>query len=321
MSANKVIRTPLWATLLAALVTAMVVAFFVVVQGGEAAQAADEQPSAKAPKIIGGKPAPNGKYPFMAALINPTRPGAFFDQQFCGGSLIDKNSVLTAGHCVFGDRPFAPPEFTQTPQNTQVIVGRTVLNSDQGKVRNVKDIYVHPLYKGLGNPVQSHDVAVLTLSRPVSGNTPIKSATSRQNYLESPGRDAKVAGWGSTTQRPACGPGPQPEFASRVREAQVPIISDSKAAQAYRQLPQCAGVTAFVPRLMIAAGGKGKDTCQGDSGSPLFVARAPDGSGSKYTQIGITSFGPGCAYKDFPGAYTEVNNPSIRSFITRAARK
>lgn len=321
MSANKVIRTPLWATLLAALVAAMVVAFFVVVQGGEAAQAADEQPSAKAPKIIGGKPAPNGKYPFMAALVNPTRPGPFSDQQFCGGSLIDKNSVLTAGHCVFGDPLFAPPGFTQTPQNTQVIVGRTVLNSDQGKVRNVKDIYVHPLYKGLGNPVQSHDVAVLTLSRPVSGNTPIKSATSRQNYLESPGRDAKVAGWGSTTQRPACGPGPQPEFANRVREAQVPIISDSKAAQAYRQLPQCAGVTAFVPRLMIAAGGKGKDTCQGDSGSPLFVARAPDGSGSKYTQIGITSFGPGCAYKDFPGAYTEVNNPSIRSFITRAARK
>jgi secreted trypsin-like serine protease len=321
MSVNKVIRAPLWATLLAALVTAMVVAFFVFVQSGEAAGAADERPSAKAPKIIGGKPAPNGKYRFMAALVNPTRPGTFSDQQFCGGSLIDKNSVLTAGHCVFGDPPFAPPGFTQTPQNTQVIVGRSVLNSDQGKVRNVKDIYVHPLYKGLGNPVQSHDVAVLALSRPVSGNTPIKPATSRQNYLERPGRDAKVAGWGSTTRRPACGPGPKPEFASRVREARVPIISDSKAGRAYRQLPQCAGVTAFVPRLMIAAGGKGKDTCQGDSGSPLFGARAPDGSGSKYTQIGITSFGPGCAYKDFPGAYTEVNNPSIRSFITRAARK
>jgi secreted trypsin-like serine protease len=319
MSANKVIRLPLWVTLLAALVTA-VVAFFVFVQSGEAAQATDEQPSAKAPKIIGGKPAPNGKYPFMAALVNPTRPGPFSDQQFCGGSLIDKNSVLTAGHCVFGDPPFVPPGFTQTPQNTQVIVGRSVLNSDQGKVRNVKDIYVHPLYKGLGNPVQSHDAAVLTLSRPVSGNTPIKPATSRQNYLERPGRDAKAAGWGSTTRRPACGPGPQPEFANRVREARVPIISDSKAAQAYRQLPQCAGVTAFVPRLMIAAGGKGKDTCQGDSGSPLFVARN-GGSSGKYTQIGITSFGPGCAYKDFPGAYTEVNNPSIRSFITRAARK
>ena len=68
MSANKVIRLPLWATLLAALVTAMVVASFVFVQSGEAAQAADEQPSAKAPKIIGGKPAPNGKHPFMAAL-------------------------------------------------------------------------------------------------------------------------------------------------------------------------------------------------------------------------------------------------------------
>lgn len=317
MTTSRFIRTPLWATLLAALVAAMVVAFFVFVQSGEAAQAADEQPPTK---IVGGKPVPDGKYPFMAALINPTLPGTFFDQQFCGGSLIDKNSVLTAGHCVFGVAPNAPPGtppgFIQTPRNTQVIVGRTVLNSDQGKVHNVKDIYVPPAYEGGAAPDQSYDVAVLELSRPVSGITPIKLATSRQNDLERPGGAATVAGWGSTIQRPACGPAPQPVFPDRMREAQVPIISDSRAVQAYQQLPQCAGIGAFVPRLMIAAGGTGKDTCQGDSGGPLLVRT----SGGKYTQTGITSFGPGCA-ANLPGAYTEVNNPSIRSFITNPAHQ
>jgi hypothetical protein len=45
MSLNKIIRDPLWPTLVGALVAAMVVAFFMFVQSGEAApQAADEQP-------------------------------------------------------------------------------------------------------------------------------------------------------------------------------------------------------------------------------------------------------------------------------------
>ena len=70
MTANKLIRNPLWATLLAALVAAMVVSFFVFVQSGEAApQAADKQPSASvSPLIVGGTEVSDGKYPFMAML-------------------------------------------------------------------------------------------------------------------------------------------------------------------------------------------------------------------------------------------------------------
>jgi hypothetical protein len=98
---NKFIRDPLWATLVGALVAAMVVSFLGFVQSGEAApQTADVQTpyayvSLKSPMIVGGTALPNGKYPFMAYVMlyrNGKRSG------FCAGSLIDRDSVLTAAH-------------------------------------------------------------------------------------------------------------------------------------------------------------------------------------------------------------------------------
>jgi hypothetical protein len=76
MAVDKFIRNPLWATLVGALVAAMVVSVVVFVQSGEAVpQAADEQTpyasvSPKSPLIVGGTAVPNGKYPFMVALLD-----------------------------------------------------------------------------------------------------------------------------------------------------------------------------------------------------------------------------------------------------------
>merc|ERR1712045_932070 len=45
------------------------------------------------PYIVNGVEAIPHEFPFMAALMNRNR-------QFCGGSLIDDNHILTAAHCV-----------------------------------------------------------------------------------------------------------------------------------------------------------------------------------------------------------------------------
>jgi secreted trypsin-like serine protease len=115
--------------------------------------------------------------------------------------------------------------------------------------------------------------------------------------MERPGYRARIAGWGKTDGG----------FPDRMHEARVPIVSDAQADKVYRR--------AFVPALMVAAGKTGVDTCVGDSGGPLF-AQTPEGA----RQIGITSFGAKrCGARGVPGVYTEVNAPSIRSFITNAA--
>src|SRR5215203_2610820 len=296
MAVDKVIRDPLWATLVGALVAAMGVSFFVFVQSGEAAPqaAADEQPpyasvspkSPMSPMIVGGTAVPNGKYPFMVALLDKRKPGSAFQEQFCDGTLIDKNSVLSAAHC-FNNRGLK-----------LVVVGRTALNQNRGQLRSVSRRFIHPRYNGNG-----YDAGVLKLSRPVKGIKPIKLATARQNDLEKPGHILTTAGWGVRKQRPDILP-------KRMRDVSIPVVSDSRAKQAY----QSKGLK-YLPSLQVAAGKKGKSPCYGDSGGPLFD------SGSR-TQVGITSEGPrSCGSTRYPAVYTEVNNPEIRNFILAAAKR
>jgi secreted trypsin-like serine protease len=293
MAMRKPGRRSLRVTVLAALVAAAA-SLFVFLQSGESAQAADG--ASYSPYVVGGADVPDGEYRFVAALRNTNYGSTAFEQQFCGGALIDHNSVLTAAHCVYG-HPASP---------LRVTVGRTVLNSDQGQTRRVSKIFVDPSYdphlRG-----HAYDAAVLKLSNPVSGIAPIKLATAAQDYLETPGHHATVAGWGNTVAQPVGGGGGT-NYPDRMQEAQVPIDSDDYAASVYG--------SSYHKNLMVAAGATGKDTCQGDSGGPMF--HLADGH---FTEIGITSFGDGCGAEGHPGVYTEVNATSIRDFITNAASK
>ncbi len=301
MAVEKGFRYPLWATLVGALVAAMGVSFFVFVQSGEAtpreAGANGQPPYAPvSPRIVGGSAVPDGKYPFMVALLDKRKPGGAFQEQFCGGTLIDEDSVLTAAHCLYRQGVY------DRGIKLQVVVGRTVLDQNQGQLRSVPlpNRFIHPRYKALA----SYDAAALKLGRPVRGIQPIKLATARQNNLENPGHILRAAGWGVVRQRP----GPFDDFPVSMHEASVPVVSDSRAKRAYQSL----GLK-YSPSLMVAAGKKGKGVCFGDSGGPLFDF------GSR-AQVGITSAGVGCASR-IPATYTEVNNPGIRTWILRAAKR
>ena len=116
-------------------------------------------------------------------------------------------------------------------------------------------------------------------------------AAVRPICLPDPGQDyenvsALVTGWGSTSS------GPQ----SRVlQEAAVSTLTNSECRSSSHPHHR-------ITENMICAQAAGRDACDGDSGGPLAVL-GQDGS---YSQIGIVSWGKGCARQGFPGVYTRL---------------
>lgn len=218
-------------------------------------------PSDVHPDIIGGEDANIQDHPFTVALTTPD------GQQFCGGSLAAPNKVVTAAHCTVDTQP----------SEINVVSGRTTLSSNEGKVSEVSDVWVHPEYQ---DATQGFDVSVLTLADTVD-QQPIELAKADDPGYE-PGAEATILGWGLTSE------GGQPS--DHLKKATVPVTSDQDCSAAYNE---------YTPDAMVCAGYPegGTDACQGDSGGPLVV----DGK-----LVGITSWGQGCAQPNYPGVYARV---------------
>ena len=161
------------------------------------------------PQVVGGKPVREGDYRFVASLGDVRRGSTAYGRHFCGGSLIDHNSVLTAAHCVRG----APKQLLR------VTVGRAVLSGGRGQMRRVSRISIHPRYNGF--TTLTYDAAVITLKSPVRGIAPIRPSSVAQDPLEQPGHLARVAGWGNTIKQPPSGNNGG-NYPDRMRAARVP---------------------------------------------------------------------------------------------------
>jgi secreted trypsin-like serine protease len=255
----------------------------------------DEGPSSR---IVGGSPTTIAEWPWQTAtLFDPSLvPGDGFQRQFCGGSLVAPNAVISAAHCAFdvvnNDGRFDPIFF-------DVVTGRTVLSSNQGQEIGVSSYFFFSGAAGnpLFNPTEfpRWDAILIKLSSPSSSPT-IKLAGPNEQAAWAPGRTAFATGWGALNDAP-----PALEvFPDDLREVQVSIIGDSTCAS-----PSVYGIgNMFISALHLCAGdlAGGRDTCSGDSGGPL-VAPVEDGA---FRLVGDTVSGTGCARPNKPGVYGRI---------------
>jgi secreted trypsin-like serine protease len=225
-------------------------------------------------RILGGEEAQQGEYNYMTSM-------QFNGQHSCGASFIGSKWVLTAAHCVDGQ---------SGPGNgMEVLIGASdFTNASDGKRVAVKYVYVHGEYN---TPVDTNnDMALLELIEVVDApSIKVISKSEADNLTE--GTLLTVTGWGNVLTDGV-------EYPDKLMQVNIPLVSNETC-----NLP--ASYNGDITDAMICAGYKegGKDSCQGDSGGPLVLNRE-----GEFVQVGVVSFGEGCAQPDKYGVYAAAFN-------------
>ncbi|SPP76064.1 venom protease [Drosophila guanche] len=227
-------------------------------------------------RIVGGTTAGVSEYPWMARL-------SYFNRFYCGGTLINDRYVLTAAHCVKGFMWFM----------IKVTFGEHDRCND--KERPETRFVLRAFSQKFSFSNFDNDIALLRLNDRVpitSFIRPICLPRVAQRNELFVGTRATATGWGTLKEdgKPSC----------LLQEVEVPVLDNE----------ECVAQTNYTQKMITKnmmcsgyPGVGGRDSCQGDSGGPLVRMRPDD---KRFEQIGIVSWGNGCARPNYPGVYTRV---------------
>uniref|UniRef100_H0XFZ6 Peptidase S1 domain-containing protein n=1 Tax=Otolemur garnettii TaxID=30611 RepID=H0XFZ6_OTOGA len=225
-------------------------------------------------KAVGSQDAPEGRWPWQVGVW------AASVGHICGGSIIHPSWVLTAAHCFL--------------KLYHVKVGGLTLSllEPHSSLEAVGKLFIHPLYSG--KKFSSGDIALMQLVSPVhpSQFAPVCLPAAHTSFAV--GFTCWLTGWGTIQQK---------AVANVLQEATVPLLDSNMCDVMYHLGESSLVGRRLIQDDMLCAGfprGK-KESCQGDSGGPLVCA-----SNSTWVQIGIVSWGFGCARSYRPGVYTRV---------------
>merc|ERR1719219_3181406 len=141
-------------------------------------------------RIIKGVKAPS-PIPWQAHMREGSPTGGF--SFFCGGTILDATTILTAAHCYHGN------DLTAT--NYFIAAGATNVQDGSAQFSFVESITLHENY----NPNNiNNDVAILKLKTPLTFNDKVKRACLPDATFNPSGMGV-ASGWGLIGQEPSVG--------------------------------------------------------------------------------------------------------------------
>jgi secreted trypsin-like serine protease len=214
------------------------------------------------PQVVGGTRAAQGEFPWMVRL-----------SMGCGGAVYSPTLILTAAHCVDG---------TGANSGITATFGAVDLQSSARITRKSNYVLRAP---GYVHHTQGKDWALIRLSSPITGVTPLAIAQTNQYNNGT----FTIMGWGGASEG-----GAQQRY---LLKATVPFVSDTTCNSNYN------GQLVASDQICAGYAAGGTDTCQGDSGGPMVRRDAANA----WVQVGVVSWGDGCARPNKPGIYSEVS--------------
>ena len=261
--------------------------------------------STPAGAIVGGQPTDPDEYRWQVLVFAETGNRETDRIGFCGGTLIARDWVMTAAHCLYHSdesRYVGPSEVT-------VRVGSWRWESG-GRVVSVSELHPHPDYDP---DLDVNDIALLKLaeSAPVDLGAVVFPDEDTYQRIAVIGTEATALGWGvAGAVHERCRDDDDdndagcPDYSPVLREVGLTLRS--------RSWSSCSAI--LDPDTEICAGGTpGRSTCFSDSGGPLLLEER-----GTYYQIGITSSGSPRCDGSRAGTYARVAR--FHDWIRRTTR-
>lgn len=208
------------------------------------------------------------------------------ERHFCAGSIIHKNWVLTAGHCLIYSSFYAVAGLNRRSQT---------LGSQVRKISSKRQFFIHEKYEGDAAP---YDIGLIHIPQDFefiklmnSDEPPVSIIRLPRGQSQFYG-DGVLYGWGHDRSD---------ESTDDLQKVDARIM---EYAECKNELPS----NAYFEEVNICSFSKGanhyESSCDGDSGGP-FVKYNEEG----VELIGIVSWGyTPCKYTTYPSIYTRVSS-------------